>query len=1012
MYFMMGRKKNKGKHKTSTEKPKTSTSRDIHYDFELLAYLISRGDLHAFQRHMKPFIPDGPLPVSRDGKSILHVAAMVGALNIIDWIMEVLSAEVRKDELSRRDRENSWTPLHRSVYFGQLGACARMVAARAPIELSDNDGYSVLDLYRGRVTSMEQISSNPRPNRNRVQSSQVFSWGSGRNFNLGHSDGNSKSKPTLLPKLERENVISVATSLYHSLFLTESGKVFVCGYGRGFRLGTGSEETVIMRRPITWNEDSPGRMIAAARDHSALVTEDGHLFLWGSNEFGQLGCSSSVAKTPTLVRSLSSIFVRGVSLGDKHTIVWGDDVKTGEQLMYAFGLNNGQLGLQKGVGTTGQADPGLDICSIPKLVNLGPSSIAMVSTGTHLTAVIAVDNSPRLYILSDYQCHKMKRSPADGLLLETPSKVRCCETSDGNMVLATLWSTGKMSLFVKPVEEKGDWHDITWKCSRRGFKVLDMEIGINSAGMHAVVIRDDGCVYTSLIRLDEPKKTISPVRIPGIHQAFSLFCGPSFEHFFCFRTDRSFPDDPDWNSEREQKQAGNEAKAAKNIEDVVLCINKVSTIISSRYLSQSPFMEACLSGRWELDYDRAGNIIIEFDVPVDVSFDSVVPNLASFLKEGKIQQLDTLSAMGLLAVSDVMLLPSLCHLCEVRLAEQLNITNIRSIFNVAIRFNAEYLIESCALCFIRSFELFLEAGLTETLSSEQLKAIDNAYKKIDSKPPISGWVQFLEPIRFSEDRGISKSRKKSSNSCSSVDFSQPAEKNVRRAESKMIESNNQQNETGSTLQPENDKHAQASSTNNNAAMHSPVSHLEEPSPRVVNTLLTPKSIWGSPRSPQHSPGTLMDIMAAEKKITHDFKSSPVQVGQKSRRMSQKERKKIATLESTPSPKSDKSDPWGKRELKPVSFLDVLRDDENVTNHSPANEASPSQGTWSQLRPTPNKLANIMLDEEKRKVAQFRKFHKTLQMIQLEEKALSEVWSLYDCSDEQILSVDLVCKNDT
>ena len=84
----------------------------------------------------------------------------------------------------------------------------------------------------------------------------VYSWGSSRNYALGHRDGASKNRPTVLPTFAppvgdgssavealAKTTQHISTSSYHTLFLTGAGLVLSCGFGRGHRLGTGDEST-------------------------------------------------------------------------------------------------------------------------------------------------------------------------------------------------------------------------------------------------------------------------------------------------------------------------------------------------------------------------------------------------------------------------------------------------------------------------------------------------------------------------------------------------------------------------------------------------------------------------------------------------------------------------------------------------------------------------------------------------------------------------------------------------
>ena len=81
--------------------------------------------------------------------------------------------------------------------------------------------------------------------------------------------------------------------------------------------------------------------ISCGDEHTAVVTQTGRLFTFGSNEFGQLGLghNESILK-PSCVKSLKPDKVKAVACGKSHTVV-----SMASGLLWAFGSNaEGQLG--------------------------------------------------------------------------------------------------------------------------------------------------------------------------------------------------------------------------------------------------------------------------------------------------------------------------------------------------------------------------------------------------------------------------------------------------------------------------------------------------------------------------------------------------------------------------------------------------------------------------------------------------------------------------------------------
>ncbi|XP_055040703.2 retinitis pigmentosa GTPase regulator b isoform X2 [Misgurnus anguillicaudatus] len=82
--------------------------------------------------------------------------------------------------------------------------------------------------------------------------------------------------------------------------------------------------------------------ISCGDEHTALITENGKLFMFGSNNWGQLGLGTkTTVNKPTCVKALKSERVMLVACGRNHTLVY-----TSHGNLYASGGNNeGQLGL-------------------------------------------------------------------------------------------------------------------------------------------------------------------------------------------------------------------------------------------------------------------------------------------------------------------------------------------------------------------------------------------------------------------------------------------------------------------------------------------------------------------------------------------------------------------------------------------------------------------------------------------------------------------------------------------
>eukprot|EP00933_Yihiella_yeosuensis_P012898 TRINITY_DN12227_c0_g1_i2.p1 TRINITY_DN12227_c0_g1~~TRINITY_DN12227_c0_g1_i2.p1 ORF type:complete len:431 (-),score=77.03 TRINITY_DN12227_c0_g1_i2:270-1562(-) len=159
----------------------------------------------------------------------------------------------------------------------------------------------------------------------------LFTWGWGGSFfhgagALGHGSRTSISSPAYVQQLEDMGlkVKQVACGNQHTLVLTEDGLLFATGKGDFGRLGRGDTSDELEFQEIDYfqqTDDSilvPGEQaeickIGAGSNFSAALSKQGELWVWGRNDYGQLGLGEeamgdmySAERFPRLVRSLAA----------------------------------------------------------------------------------------------------------------------------------------------------------------------------------------------------------------------------------------------------------------------------------------------------------------------------------------------------------------------------------------------------------------------------------------------------------------------------------------------------------------------------------------------------------------------------------------------------------------------------------------------------------------------------------------------------------------------------------
>lgn len=190
----------------------------------------------------------------------------------------------------------------------------------------------------------------------------VWAWGSNAQGQLGRSPTATLSSNTPLPVDGiTGKVIAIAAGGSHGLALTDDGTVWAWGYNGFGQLGTSATTTPFRSTPLPLagftglTTSSAGMFpIAAGLDHSLALKNDGTLWAWGYNGFGQLGDSSAInvnnpVSTPVEVpvqvnvNTVPLANVVSVAAIGHHTLA-----ATGVNKVWAWGDNTfGQLGNAK-----------------------------------------------------------------------------------------------------------------------------------------------------------------------------------------------------------------------------------------------------------------------------------------------------------------------------------------------------------------------------------------------------------------------------------------------------------------------------------------------------------------------------------------------------------------------------------------------------------------------------------------------------------------------------------------
>jgi alpha-tubulin suppressor-like RCC1 family protein len=210
---------------------------------------------------------------------------------------------------------------------------------------------------------------------------KVYAAGSDRYGQLGQGAVNGATKTSFTP-VAMPSIISVAIAAggNHSLIVAADGKVFACGdntYGQLAQPATTASSGALVE------VNFPGlstKIVSAAAgaDHNLAVDENGGVWVWGRNNYGQLGKGARTAaeRTPS---KLAGVTARSVAAGFSHSLILMTDGK-----VFGFGRNN--------CGQTGQSATS-SVVLVPTPIS-GLSGIRSIAAGTDSS--FAIDQAGQL----------------------------------------------------------------------------------------------------------------------------------------------------------------------------------------------------------------------------------------------------------------------------------------------------------------------------------------------------------------------------------------------------------------------------------------------------------------------------------------------------------------------------------------------------------------------------------------------------------------------------------------
>lgn len=186
--------------------------------------------------------------------------------------------------------------------------------------------------------------------------------------------------PHIVKALIGKDVVGVSAGAFHSLAVTSDGEMYVWGTNDGGQLGMKSSSSQVdTPTRIEALENISIGMAACGFDHTVAISEDGNVYAWGRADAGQLGIGfgpPQQIERPKPVQKLKGQMIARASAGEAHTLFLDADGcvhSTGDGSSGALGLNR----------NTGQEVP-------RPILRLWPFSVCQVSAGDGHSAALTI----------------------------------------------------------------------------------------------------------------------------------------------------------------------------------------------------------------------------------------------------------------------------------------------------------------------------------------------------------------------------------------------------------------------------------------------------------------------------------------------------------------------------------------------------------------------------------------------------------------------------------------------
>ncbi|XP_052184195.1 ultraviolet-B receptor UVR8 isoform X2 [Diospyros lotus] len=225
-----------------------------------------------------------------------------------------------------------------------LGSRVRMVSSPHPVPCIDSSSIGKdrsSPLLRGSLRSEGQgfrvpgsyvkgISCGGRHSAVITDAGALLTFGWGLYGQCGQGSTDDELSPACVSSLLGIQIDGVAAGLWHTVCVSADGDVYTFGGNQFGQLGTGTDQAETLPRLL----DAPGlenmnvKAVSCGARHSAVVTDDGKVFSWGWNKYGQLGLGDMIDRSVPSQVQIEGCVAKNIACGWWHTLLLAESSPT------------------------------------------------------------------------------------------------------------------------------------------------------------------------------------------------------------------------------------------------------------------------------------------------------------------------------------------------------------------------------------------------------------------------------------------------------------------------------------------------------------------------------------------------------------------------------------------------------------------------------------------------------------------------------------------------------------